>query len=796
MSGSTYVYRLILKAQEALDGLSSTQKAVEATTKKVGSLQEAFNKMGKCAFAMNNISDMFGKLGQTMSDMAEPGLRLNESMHALAAVSGVTGNSLKQIEGYARQAAKTFGGSAADSVGAYQLVLSQLGPHIAQVPEALAAMGDAIKTTSKLMGNDTVSAAEVLTTALNQYQVSLDDPIEASKEMARMMNVMAAAGRAGSAELPTIKEALRQCGMVAKTAGVSFEEANAAIQMLDKAGKKGSEGGVALRNVMATLTQGRFLPKDVQDELAAAGISVNHLADRSLTLVERLRALKPVMNDQALISKMFGRENSAAAIAILAAIDSIKKLTEQITGTISAYDQAGIIMESDIEKMSRFQAKIDNVKISLHGVYSKIYPVLSGVGSAIKQVANLAMIYNTMHTFSETTLGIAIRKRTAATWGTLRATYAAGGALGIFSVAALVAKVACHALAVGLRAVGKAIYSIPIIGRICLGIDLLIAGFKLLWDKCEGFRMVCYGIWEVVKNLFSGFVEKVKGAVERIKGFISGIKERIRNIRENFINIFSGLKERFGRFFDPVRRFFDKIKNLIRSCIDKLKEWLEPVIKPIRDIFEKVSGWFKTGAQKGKESFAKDHSKQEEATTNTDKTVAGIEGMPGASDISEKITSSEKIDLNNIKGSSDYGAIAAKLTPKTFAGMGGGKTVSSVPQLPSVATTAAPVSPLPSFLETPEDKNTSLLTKIAAHVEAIRNGIAVVVRGTAAAAKTLITPQAPPQLLPVTSNQGRSGTYVAKFCDTVSINVPSGTTADQANAIINELMRRINNAVE
>lgn len=89
--------------------------------------------------------------------------------------------------------------------------------------------------------------------------------------MAQMMNVMAAAGQAGSAELPTIKVALEQCGMAAKAAGVSFEETNAAIQVLDKAGKKGAEGGVALRNVMSILATGRFLPKDVQEELTAAG---------------------------------------------------------------------------------------------------------------------------------------------------------------------------------------------------------------------------------------------------------------------------------------------------------------------------------------------------------------------------------------------------------------------------------------------------------------------------------------------------------------------------------------------
>ena len=77
-------------------------------------------------------------------------------------------------------------------------------------------MGENVATLSKMMKGDATAAAEVLTTAMNQYGVSLEDPMEASRQMADMMNIMAAAGREGSAELPTIKVALEQCGMAAK----------------------------------------------------------------------------------------------------------------------------------------------------------------------------------------------------------------------------------------------------------------------------------------------------------------------------------------------------------------------------------------------------------------------------------------------------------------------------------------------------------------------------------------------------------------------------------------------------
>ena len=148
--------------------------------------------------------------------LSSAGVKLDSQMHDLSAVAGVTGDGLKQIETFARESAKTFGTDASVAVEGYKLLLSQLSPELGKYPEALRSMGDCIQTTSKLMGGDGVAAAQVLTTAMNQYGVSLEDPTAASAEMARMMNVMAAAGQAGSAELPAISAALQQCGMAAK----------------------------------------------------------------------------------------------------------------------------------------------------------------------------------------------------------------------------------------------------------------------------------------------------------------------------------------------------------------------------------------------------------------------------------------------------------------------------------------------------------------------------------------------------------------------------------------------------
>lgn len=371
--------------------INVSKAAIKVDNAFVGVINNINKKIGNLNFS--NMMQQANSVASGFQSLAQPGLELSSSLGDLSAITGVTGTKLKEIEGYARESAKTFGGSAAQGVEAYKLVLSQLSPEIAKAPAALKSMGDSVNTLSKTMGGDTAAATEVLTTAMNQYQVSTADPIQASKEMATMMNVMAAAANAGSAEMPQIKTALEQSGLAAKTAGVSFAETNAAIQVLDKAGKKGAEGGVALRNVMTTLSEGRFLPKDVKAELAGAGININALGNKSKTLAERLSPLKKIMGDQALVTKLFGKENSAAAIAMISGIEEQKRLTTAIIGTNAAYESAALVMEEPAEKNKKLQAQIDNFKISLFNGTSGMLGYMGVVSDLTRSVTDIAPLF-------------------------------------------------------------------------------------------------------------------------------------------------------------------------------------------------------------------------------------------------------------------------------------------------------------------------------------------------------------------------------------------------------------------
>ncbi|MEG3973464.1 phage tail tape measure protein, partial [Microcoleus sp. herbarium8] len=396
-----YNLQFVTNGNSVFQGLNSGLNAVNETTQKV---TKSFGDCYKSLLAVELASQGISQLSQMLEEVIAPGIALNTQMADLSAITGLTGQGLKDIEIAARASAKTFGTDASQNVNSYKLILSQLSPEIAKSSEAMKLMGNNVNILSKTMGGDTVAATNVLTTAMNQYGVNLDNPIAASKVMADMMNVMAAGAKEGSAELPQIQAALEQVGMVAKTTGVSFVTTNAAIQMLDKAGKKGSEGGVALRNVLTTLSEGRFASKDATAGLQAMGISTLKLADASIPLTDRLRMLKPAMADTALMTKVFGKENMAASIALIQSADEQDELAQKITGTNTALEQANVVMGSYQERMNRWKAVLTDVKIGFFNATESFTPFVQAAFSGFNAIGELATAGNALYSIYESRL--------------------------------------------------------------------------------------------------------------------------------------------------------------------------------------------------------------------------------------------------------------------------------------------------------------------------------------------------------------------------------------------------------
>ena len=492
------LYNLNLQLQgqnEVIAGITrvqnTTQSMVDRINRQIGAIK------------LNAMIQNIHSLASGFDSISGPGLEFNAQMKDLQALTGLVGDKLNEVEKYARSAAKEFGGSAGDAVESYKLILGQLSPEIAKVPAALDGMGKSVMLTSKLMGGDQVAATEVLTTAMNQYGISLDNPIEASQIMASMMNVMAAASQEGSAELPQLKAALEQAGMAAKASGVSFEETNAAIELLDASGKRGSEGGIGLRNALASLSQGRFLPKKVTEEFKKMGINIQKLNDPSVSLADRLDELKPLLGDSALLSAAFGKENANSARALISQTEEMRSLTEAVKGTNAAEEQAAIIMESSAEKNARLKAQIDDFKISIFNASNGWIGYSAVVGDVARDMANIAPMI-----------------------------MGAGKALMFMTNAQKMQALWTSVVTKAQWAWNVAMTANPI-GLIVVGIGALIAGVVIAWNKFEGFRKVIFKGWEVMKLFGEGIKNYV---IDRFKTLLTGLQ----GIGQALLHFFDG----------------------------------------------------------------------------------------------------------------------------------------------------------------------------------------------------------------------------------------------------------------
>lgn len=457
-------------AQRMTETVDNTTESVEELGKKAQQSGGMLEKFGKGMFFMNEIKEGVDNVRDSFSSAIQPGVNFQYALAQVQAVSGLTNDKMELVSKNARQLAKDFGVDAAQGAGVFTNILSQLGPEMAQFPDVLKSMATNAFTLSKTMEGDVDGAVSALTASFNSFKPPVDDAVESAKIMERQMNIIAKSAQVGAAEVPDLVMSLKNIGPSAKNAGVSFAETNALLQVLGQNQVKAAEAGTALRNVMLILSAPS---SDAAKALREAGVDVEKMGDKSIPLAERLSTLIPVMNDTAIMSRLFGRENIVAGQILTGNIDTIKQWTEEVQGSNSATEQAALIMDTHAEKMKRMQAYIDDLKISFFELAEPIAPFIEILGIATGAVITIGM---TIFSFTQIT---------SLAWGA-----AWTKMVTVVSVAA--------------KAITAAIASIPIIGWIAIIVSALIGLGVYLYNTSAKVRGFFWGIREVIKAFVSG----------------------------------------------------------------------------------------------------------------------------------------------------------------------------------------------------------------------------------------------------------------------------------------------------
>ena len=162
-------------------------------------------------------------------------------------------------------------------------------------------------------------------------------------------------------------------------------------------------------------------------------------------------------------------------------------------------------------------------------------------------------------------------------------------------------------------------FSVNPIVLIIAAIAGLVAGFIILWNKCEAFRNFWIGLWEGIKRVFASVVDFIKNNWKAIllmlvNPFAGAFKllydncEGFRNFIDNFVNVIKnffvnmgnkikevvvGIRNKFSSIIGDmaniggnlVRGLWNGISNVKNWILNKIKGFGNSILKSIKKIF-------------------------------------------------------------------------------------------------------------------------------------------------------------------------------------------------------------------
>lgn len=329
---------------------------------------EAYARMGKTIKGVAGSLLGFAGAGLSLGAIITTARQYGQALSDLSAITGATDAQLKTLDEAAQEMGRNTEYSATQAVEALKLMASAK-PELLQTADGLTAATKSALVLAQAAGSTLPDATRTLALSLNQFGAG-------AQEADRYINVLAAGAKFGASEIVDTAAAIKNGGVAAAQAGVGFETLNAAIQVLAEREIKGGEAGTALRNVILALEKGT--DKTLKPSVVGLGGALDNLSKKNLSTAQAV--------------KLFGVENINAASVLVNNRSKLDALTQSLTGTQTAHEQAAIRVNNlngDLQGLtSAFEGLIIKVGQSGNG------PLRSGIQSITEGLNVLTNNFN------------------------------------------------------------------------------------------------------------------------------------------------------------------------------------------------------------------------------------------------------------------------------------------------------------------------------------------------------------------------------------------------------------------
>lgn len=589
-------------------------KEIEKFNDQVGDkLQKASDSMVKAGKTMSaTVTAPIVGFGAAISKIS---IDFEKQMSSVQAISGASAEELKQLEEAARKAGATTKFSATEAAQGLEYM-------------ALAgySVSDSIETLPKLLslataGNlDLAYASDLVTDIGSALNLTLDDTDE-------LLDKMAKSASSSNMSVAQAGEAMLTVGGTALTLSGGLTEVNTALGILANNGVKGSEGGVALRNTILSLTA----PTDkARDAMESLGIQISDAEGNMLPLDNIMKQFNTSLiglgkvEKQEILNSIFNKVDLKSISALMAStvmnIDDLKEslsaMGVDVEANVDCLNYLAGTFELNEDKAEFCNYAMQEMDITMEQatlIYEELNKAVAEGSSAWSDLANkiedsegacdkMAEIMNDNLDGTLKTIGSATEEL-ALQFGEILLPVLKKVAVGILKLIEFLQKIDSNTKTV-IAVVASVMAVLPplllIGGKLIQGIIKLKGWITLLSTSITEMGGIMALLTNPVTIAIAAITalattviylyntnDEVKEALdacwESIKELFANACELIKAIVEAFVDVFKALWDRYGTY----------IKESIREVWDVVEKVFETAFKVIKDIFDIFASLFK-----------------------------------------------------------------------------------------------------------------------------------------------------------------------------------------------------------
>ena len=346
----------IAKARKQLDGFKQDNLSLG------GVMRQASSSMLGMVSAYASVGAAIGAVSGAIQSNIETARGFEKSMSQLSSLTGMVGNDLEKLKNYAIELGSSTTLSASQVADAFKMIGSQQ-PQLLASGEALKAVTKEAITLAEAAGIDLATAAQTLSTSINQMGGD-------SNNATRYVNVLAAASQKGAGDIAWLGEAITKSATAAKAVGTDYEELVANLEQLAKAGFDASTAGTALRSIIMNLE--KQANNNFKPSIVGLTQAFENLGKANLDIV----------GYQDIAGKMFASQAKALADAASEA----KNMTEAITGTNTAEEQAATNVANLDGALKSLASAWEGLNLHINGSNGLITEFIKKLTAAIKRI--------------------------------------------------------------------------------------------------------------------------------------------------------------------------------------------------------------------------------------------------------------------------------------------------------------------------------------------------------------------------------------------------------------------------